>query len=115
MKINYSPENKSRARELRKNMTKQEAHLWYDFLSKQSVRFYRQKQFGPYIVDFYCSKANLVIEIDGSQHYYKEGREYDAERTKYLEGLGLRVIRFTNHDVDSNFNGVCMVINSMLP
>ena len=86
----------SLARELRKNMTKEEKHLWYDFLRTYPIKFMRQKIIGRYIADFYCAKANLVIEIDGSQHYEKEEKIKDAERTKYLEEFGIKVIRFTN-------------------
>lgn len=73
-----------RAKDLRKNMTKQEKHLWYDFLSKHEVRWYKQRIIDNYIVDFYCSRAKLVIELDGSQHYTKDGIEYDNERTNVL-------------------------------
>ena len=99
---------------LRKNMTRQESHIWYDFLSKYPYRFRRQKQFGRYIVDFYCSKAKLVIEIDGGQHYSDEGFAYDQDRTAYLNGLGLKVIRFTNTEIDQNFNAVCESINEQV-
>ena len=103
----YSENNKPLAQELRRNMTRQERHLWYDFLSSYPVRFRRQKQFGRYIVDFYCSGAKLVLELDGSQHYTEEGIEYDAERTAYLEGLGLTVLRIPNSDIDQYFYAVC--------
>ena len=73
------------AKELRKNMTKEERHLWYDFLKNYPVRFLRQKIIGNYIVDFYCSKANLVIELDGSQHYEESGIVSDLKRTEFLE------------------------------
>ena len=95
------------AKSLRKNMTKEEKHLWYDCLSIFPVKFYRQKQIGDYIVDFYCEKAKLVIELDGSQHYDNEIKEYDNERTRYLKKYGLQVIRFTNLDIKDNFEGVC--------
>ena len=100
------------AKELRKNMTKEENHLWYDFLRKYPVRFSRQKVLGKYIADFYCAEAKLVIELDGSQHFKEEGREYDFERTAYLETFGLTVIRIWNHDVNCNFSGVCKYIDS---
>ena len=104
----------SLARELRKNMTKEEKHLWYDFLRTYPIKFMRQKIIGRYIADFYCAKANLVIEIDGSQHYEKEGKIKDAERTKYLEEFGIKVIRFTNGDVNDNYRGVCEYIDSIV-
>ncbi len=110
IKRDYDPGNTERARELRRNMTTQERHLWYDFLSKFPVRFYRQRTIGKYIVDFYCSKAKLVIELDGGQHYTEEGIQYDKERSTYLKSLGLKVIRFSNLDIDRNFQGVCEVI-----
>ncbi|MCL2815537.1 MAG: endonuclease domain-containing protein [Oscillospiraceae bacterium] len=111
------PRNKTlrtRSIELRNNATKQENHLWYDFLKKCPVQFYRQRIIGNYIVDFYCPKAKLVIELDGSQHYEKETAEYDRVRTEYLNALGLRVIRFTNRDIDGNFNGVCQIVEGIL-
>ena len=100
-----------RAQELRRNMTPQEKYLWYDFLSQYPVRFRRQLTFGRFIVDFYCAKAKLVIELDGGQHYVGNGPAYDAERTAYLEGLGLHVLRFTNNEVDREFRAVCEAID----
>ena len=114
MSIYYNPNNKPLAQELRKNMTKQERHLWHDFLSGYPVRFRRQKQFGRYIVDFYCSSAMLVLELDGGQHYTEEGLEFDRERTAYLEGLGLRVLRIPNSEVDQNFVGVCEWVDDQI-
>ena len=93
-------------------MTKEERHLWYDFLRGHSVRFIRQKIIGDYIVDFYCAKANLVIELDGSQHYDETEMAKDNERTKYLESLGLKVIRIPNNEINNNFYGVCEFIDS---
>ena len=81
------------ARELRREMTPQERKLWYLFLRKYPVKFYKQRIIGPYIVDFYCASAKLVVEIDGSQHYDVAGQAYDAKRTEYLTKLGLRVVR----------------------
>lgn len=107
----YSENNKPLAQELRRNMTPQERHLWYDFLSNYPVRFRRQKQFGRYIVDFYCSAAKLILEVDGSQHYTPDGMEYDEERTAYLEGLGFYVLRISNADVDRRFRAVCECID----
>lgn len=116
--INLSlPYNKKlipRAKQLRKDMTKQERHLWYDFLSKYPVRFQRQKTISGFIVDFYCHSAKLVIELDGSQHYSEEGLAYDEERTKILNTYNLEVIRFSNRDVDTNFNGVCKTIDDKI-
>ena len=92
---------------LRKNMTKQERHLWYDFLKLLPVTVHRQKVIGDYIVDFYCASAKIVIELDGSQHYDSKGIEKDAKRDAYLNSLGITVLRYSNFDVNKNFNGVC--------
>ena len=100
----------SNAKALRRNMTKEERHLWYDFLRTLSVMVHRQKVIGAYIVDFYIASANLVIELDGSQHYDQEGRRADRERDAYLSALGLRVLRYSNADVNDNFSGVCQDI-----
>ena len=92
-------------------MTKEESHLWYDFLRGYSVRFIRQKIIGNYIVDFYCAKANLVIELDGSQHYEEIGMKKDKQRTQFLESQGLKVIRIPNNEINKNFNRVCDFID----
>ncbi len=99
------------AKALRKNMTKEENHLWYDYLREYPIRFIRQKVIGKYIVDFYCAKAKLVIELDGSQHYEEE-IEKDALRTEFLEQYGLKVIRISNLDISKNFEGVCVFIDN---
>ena len=96
-----------RARELRNNSTKQENRLWYDFLKQQPVQWYRQKVIGEFIVDFYCPKAKLVVELDGMQHSLPDHQAYDAERSAYLEALGFKVLRFQNREVDNMFNSVC--------
>ena len=102
------------AKELRRNMTKEERHLWYDFLKSYPVRFTRQKILGNYIVDFYCASARLVIELDGSQHYEDKGIEYDKERTKYLEQYDLKIIRIPNNEINTNFDGVCEYIDALI-
>ena len=102
------------AKQLRSEMTKEERHLWYDFLRTYPVRFSRQKVLGKYIVDFYCAKAKLVIELDGSQHYETDRVEKDAERTAFLNGYGLQVIRIPNHEVNENFEGVCAYIDAVV-
>ncbi len=96
---------------LRKNMTRQERKLWYDYLSAYPVRFRRQVVIGDYIVVFYCHKAKLVVELDGSQHYMDDGRLSDENRTAYLQSLGLFVLRFSNLDVNENLQGVCQCID----
>lgn len=95
------------AKDLRRNMTKEERRLWYDFLRQYPVHFKKQKIIGPYIVDFYCAKAGLVIELDGSQHFEPERMERDAERTHYLQQYGLTVLRIPNNEVINNLVGVC--------
>ncbi|BET57747.1 endonuclease domain-containing protein [Geobacter sp. 60473] len=95
-----------RARDMRSNMTEPEKRMWYQCLKHLPLRFRRQRPVGPYIVDFYCAELKLVIEIDGAGHATDEGIVYDAGRTAFLEGLGLRVIRFGNHEVMNNIEGV---------
>ena len=102
------------AKVLRKNMTKEERHLWYDFLKEYDTKFLRQKPIGNYIVDFYCAQAKLVIELDGSQHYKEINVEKDTERTKYLKQYGLTVIRIPNNQVTQNFSGVCEYIDLLV-
>ena len=102
------------SRELRKQMTKQERHLWYDFLHDYPVRVYRQRSIDHYIADFYCSRAHLVIELDGYHHYTPEGIEYDSWRTKVLEQYKLTVIRISNADIDRNFDATCMYIDEKI-
>ena len=102
------------ARDLRKNMTKEERHLWYDFLRTHPMRFSRQKILGRYIADFYSAKAKLVIELDGSQHYRSIYIEKDTARTAYLEQFGVAVLRIPNNQVNQNFRGVCEYINSFI-
>ena len=110
----YNKDNITLAKVLRGNMTPEEKHLWYDFLRNYPVRFQRQKAIGNYIVDFYCAKAHLVVEIDGSQHGTEENFQNDKERTEYLESIGLSVIRFTNSDVRKRFEGVCLFIDEQV-
>lgn len=110
----YNKTLKQPARNLRNSMTPQEKHLWYDFLKLYPVRFQRQRPIGNYIADFYCSKAKLVVELDGSQHYTEEGMEYDENRTYVINQFGVEVIRFSNYDVNTNFEGVCMEIDKIV-
>ena len=114
MSLDYNPNNIPFAKELRANGTPQENHLWYDFLAKYEVRFQRQKAIDNFIADFYCHKAKIVIEIDGSQHYTDEGKEKDKFRTEILKEYDLTVIRFTNHQIDTNFDGVCQYIDKIV-
>ena len=100
------------AKQLRKEMTKEERHLWYDFLREYPIRFTRQKVLGKYIADFYCAKAKLVIELDGSQHFEESNLVKDAQRTAFLEGYGLKIIRIPNNEINRNFKGVCEYIDA---
>jgi len=100
------------AKQLRKEMTKEERHLWYDFLRGCPVRFSRQKVLGRYIADFYSTEAKLVIELDGSQHYEDRNAEKDADRTTFLQNYGLTIIRIPNNEVNRNFRGVCEYIDT---
>ena len=88
--------------------------MWYDFLRTYPLLFLRQKIIGGYIADFYCAKAGLIVEIDGSQHYQDGAAEYDAARTEYLESLGLKVVRISNIEVNKNFRGVCEYIDKIV-
>ena len=102
------------ARELRKSLTKEERHLWYDFLRDYPVRFVRQKVLGHYIADFYCAKAKMAIELDGSQHYDPQEMKKDQARTNYLSGYDIMVLRIPNNEVMKNFSGVCEYIDQLV-
>lgn len=95
-------------------MTAEERKLWYDFLRTYPLLFLRQKIIGGYIADFYCAKAGLIVEIDGSQHYRDGAAEYDAARTEYFGSLGLKVVRLSNIEVNKNFRGVCEYIDKIV-
>ena len=112
MNTTHNSRLSANAKALRKTMTKEERHLWYDFLRDYPIRFSRQKVLGKYIADFYSAKANIVIELDGSQHYENSNIETDAERTTFLESYGLTVIRIPNNEVTGNFRGVCEYIDA---
>ena len=107
MNRKHNPNLTTNAKNLRKNMTKEERHIWYDFLRDYPVRFLRQKVIDNYIVDFYCHKARLIIELDGSQHYNEKEQIKDQIRTENLEQRNLMVIRIPNNAVNQNFRGVC--------
>ena len=109
--MHYDHNNINFARKLRKDMTPWERKLWYCFLKAYPIRFQRQKVIGSYIADFYCAKANLIIELDGGGHYNPYAEIKDQSRTNDLESYGLKVIRFCNLDIDKNFYGVCTVID----
>ena len=103
-----------RAQELRKNMTKEERRLWYEYLHCYPHRFRRQVTVGNYILDFYCAAAKLAVELDGSQHYEAAEQVYDRNRTAYLNNLGICVLRFSNLDVLNNLSGVCQQIDMVV-
>ncbi len=111
MPLPYQEKLTPRARELRKRATKQENHLWYDYLRNYPIRFKRQKPINSFIADFYCHAAKLVIELDGSQHYDTQGLIYDKERSAILKQYGIKVLRFSNLDIERNFQGVCTAID----
>ena len=102
------------ARKLRREMTPQETKLWYRFLRSYPVKIYKQRIIESFIVDFYCADARLVIELDGSQHYTEQGKCYDEERSQILRAYGLKVLRFSNRDVDRSFDSVCAQIHNII-
>ena len=114
MSLRYNGEAIPFARKLRKEATPEEKHLWYDFLSTYEVRFQRQKVIDNFIADFYCHRAKLIIELDGSQHYTDRGIQKDAFRTEKLEAYDLTVIRFTNSQIKREFNAVCEYIDAVV-
>ena len=99
------------ARRLRREMTPHERKLWYLFLRKYPVKIYKQRIIGKFIVDFYCASAQVVIEVDGSQHYEPQEMAYDIERSAFLSALGVEVLRFSNRDIDREFHSVCEEID----
>lgn len=112
MQRKHNPALTPLAQRLRRKMTKEERHLWYDFLRTYPIRFSRQKVLGKYIADFYSAQAKLIIELDGGQHYQEDAPEKDAERTAFLRGYGLTVLRIPNNEVNRNFTGVCAGIDA---
>ncbi|MBR0465917.1 MAG: DUF559 domain-containing protein [Clostridia bacterium] len=103
----YNPRLKPFSQKLRCDMTKEERHLWYDFLRTLSVTVNRQKVIGDYIVDFYIASAKTIIELDGSQHFEEKGVISDNKRDEYFASLGLQVLRYPNNEINHNFSGVC--------
>ncbi len=114
MDFKHNPTLVPLAKTLRKEMTKEERRLWYDFLRTYPIKFLRQKVIGKYIADFYCAKAKLVIELDGSQHFEPGNAEKDHERTAFLEQYGLTVLRIPNNEVNRNFEAVCEYIDRIV-
>ena len=113
-KITKNNELLENAKCLRRNMTRQEKHLWYDFLRHYPVKIYKQRIIDNFIADFYCHKARLVIEIDGFQHYTNEGKLHDAARTQILEQYGISVLRFADSDIEQRFEGGCHLISKTI-
>jgi len=111
----YNRQLVEKAKELRKNMTPAEKRLWYDYLRTFKFRVLRQRAIDNFIVDFFCSQLKLVIEVDGESHFTDDGKDYDWERTKILEGYGLKVLRFTNDEVLQDWEGVCRRIEESIP
>jgi len=107
----HKKEYTERAKELRKNMTSQERKLWNSFLKNYPIRILRQKILNYYIIDFYCRKANLAIEIDGNQHYTEDGLEYDKERDNLLDAYGVKTLRIRNKEIEQDFKNVCEKID----
>lgn len=102
------------ARKLRKEMTKEERRLWYEFLKQLPVTFHRQKIIGNYILDFYCAEHKIAIELDGYDHFLANGMLYDRQRSKDLGQVGITVLRYSNTDVMNNFEAVCSDIRYRL-
>ncbi len=107
MPYKYNKKLISNAQDLRRNMTEEERHLWYDFLKKLPITAKRQQSIGNYIVDFYIAKPPTVIEIDGKQHGFVENLEADKIRDAYLCDLGIKVLRYKNVDINTRFYAVC--------
>jgi very-short-patch-repair endonuclease len=114
MNLPHNKDLKKFSQILRCNMTKEERHLWYDFLKTFPIQFNRQKVIGNYIVDFYCHQAKLIIELDGGQHFEDKSLVNDQCRTENLNSLGLQILRIPNNEIWDNFPGVCEKIDIMV-
>ncbi len=108
----YPTQNKAFSKALRQHMTPWERKLWYEFLRTYPVRFQRQKCIDRYIVDFYCFRAKLVVELDGGGHFDPEKEQQDRNRSQKLSEYGLKVLRFCNLDIDNDLYSVCTVIDN---
>jgi len=113
-RVDHSEKLNEKAKYLRKNMTWHEKRLWYCFLKDYPLKFYKQRVIHTYIADFYCSKAHLIIELDGSHHYTKNYAEKDDERTEILKSYDLKVIRFSNAEIQNHFEKVCEIIDKII-
>ena len=114
MKIPKDNTKLETARKLRREMTPHERKLWYLFLQKYPVKIYKQRIIDRFVVDFYCASAKLIIEIDGTQHYEIQGAAEDAKRTEILESYGLKVVRYSNREIDREFAAVCEDIDRLI-
>jgi len=103
----HNKENNTRARSLRREMTEQERKLWFRYLRDFQKKFKRQVTLGYYIADFYCAEKKIAVELDGSQHYFPEGEDYDERRDEYIKKMGITILRYSNNDIDNNFEVVC--------
>jgi len=116
----YNKDLKEHSRDLRRNMTEAEKLIWSRIRKKQvkDYQFYRQRIIGNYIVDFYCPKAGLIVELDGGQHYHPEDLKKDTLRDDYMESLGLKILRFSNNEIFGNLDAVmekiCACLNPPL-
>ena len=110
----YQKQNLANSKRMRRKMTPWERKLWLFFLRDFQYHIYKQRPIKNYIVDFYCAKAKIAIEPDGSGHYTEENIAKDKERTSELESLGIKVLRYSNRDVDTNFDAVCESIRSAI-
>ena len=110
----YRSDLREKSQILRKNMTEHERRLWYCFLKTYRPRFYRQKPMLSYILDFYCPKARIAIELDGSQHYEEGAILYDEQRALDLNGIGIYILRYTNRQIAESFAAVCQSIDDKI-
>jgi very-short-patch-repair endonuclease len=110
----YRAKLTARARALRRNMTATELKLWHGFLKTHACRFVRQKPMDDYVVDFYCARSQLAIEVDGESHFFGKALAYDQRRANVLAGMGIAILRFTNREITENFDGVCSSIAAVL-
>ena len=114
MKWFYNKDINNIAKTLRKQMTRQERHLWYDFLRNYGVKVYRQRTIDYYVADFYCPAAKLVVELDGGEHYTEKKMLDDEHRTAIINQYGIHVVRIPNNEIDNNFYGVCTYLDSVI-
>ena len=107
---------KEKRKYLRKNMPSSELKLWKKIRNKQmlNIKFRRQYSIGNYIVDFYCAELKLAIELDGETHFTQDNIDYENKRTKYIESLGIKIIRYSNYEIINNFEGICYDLEKII-